>query len=187
MKYFFRFLAVALVGFAGSLCAQDFTIFGGFQNPGAITLSSGVSGVGSAVGQARVDPKNFGIFGARLYHPLELPLALLGLEHTVAYSPNFIDSDGSAFLFSTNLRVGLPSSHTLRPYATAGLGAFRAGGGGAASFGTKFSLNYGGGLNVMLRETVGIRFDVRLHSIRGVEGNPLNVLEPSVGIFLMGF
>ena len=95
MKYFFGFLAVALVGFAGSLCAQDFTIFGGFQNPGAITLSSGVSGVGSAVGQARVDPKNFGIFGARLYHPLELPLALLGLEHTVAYSPNFIDSDGS--------------------------------------------------------------------------------------------
>ena len=187
MKYFFGFLAVVLVGFAGSLCAQDFTIFGGFQNPGALTLSSGVSGVDSAVGQARVDPKNFGIFGARLYHPLELPLALLGLEHTVAYSPNFIDSDGSAFLFSTNLRVGLPSSRTLRPYATVGLGAFRAGGGGAASFGTKFSLNYGGGLNVMLRETVGIRFDVRLHSIRGVEGNPLNVLEPSVGIFLMGF
>ena len=72
MKYFFGFLAVALVGFAGSLCAQDFTIFGGFQNPGAITLSSGVSGVGSTVGQARVDPKNFGIFGARLYHPLAL-------------------------------------------------------------------------------------------------------------------
>ena len=82
--------------------------------------------------------------------------------------------------------MGLPSSPTLRPYATAGLGAFRAGGGGAGSFGTKFSLNYGGGLNVMLLETVGIRFDVRLHSIRGVEGNPLNVLESSVGIFLMG-
>ena len=182
MKYFFGCLAVALVGFAGSLCAQDFTIFGGFQNPGALTLSSGVSGVGSAVGQARVDPKNFGIFGARLYQPL----ALLGLEHTVAYSPNFIDSDSSTFLFSTNVRVGLPSSPTLRPYATAGLGAFRAGGDGAARFGTKFSLNSGGGLNVMLLETVGIRFDVRLHSIRGVEGNPLNVLESSVGIFLMG-
>ena len=29
-------------------------------------------------------------------------------EHTVAYSPSFIDSGGSAFLYSTNLRLELP-------------------------------------------------------------------------------
>ena len=136
----------------------------------------------SAAGQARDDPKDFGVFGVRLYHSV----APLGLEHTVAYSPNFIDSNGNAFLYSANLRVELPGSLRLRPYATAGLGVFRAGGDGPASFGTKFSFNYGGGLKVALLEPVGLRFDVRLHSIRGVEDQTLNVIEPSVGI-LVGF
>ena len=182
MRYFPGFLTVVLFGFAGSLNAQDFTVFGGFQHPGTLTLSSGVGGVRSATGQARDDPKDFGIFGARLYHSV----APLGLEHTVAYSPNFIDSDGKAFLYSANLRVELPGGPRLRPYATAGVGFVRAGGGGPASFGTKFGFNYGGGLKVALIEPVGIRFDVRLHSIRGVEGQTLNVLETSVGI-LVGF
>ena len=182
MRYFPGFLIVALFGFAGSLKAQDFTVFGGFQHPGALTLSSGVGGARSAAGKAREDPKDFGVFGVRLYHS-GVPL---GLEHTIAYSPNFIDSDGSAFLYSTNLRVELPGGPSLRPYVTAGVGFFRAGGGGPSSFGTKFSFNYGGGLKAALIEPVGIRFDVRLRSIRGVEGKPLNVLEPSVGI-LVGF
>ena len=182
MRYFPELLMVALVGFASSLHAQDFTVFGGFQHPGTLTLSSGVGGVSSAAGQARDDPKDFGVFGARLYHPV----APLGLEHTVAYSPNFIDSNGNAFLYSTNLRVELPGGPRLRPYATAGVGVFRVGGEGPASFGTKFSFNYGGGLKVGLIEPIGLYFDVRLHSIRGVEGQTLKVLEPSVGI-LVGF
>ena len=182
MRYFPELLTVALVGFASSLHAQDFTVFGGFQHPGTLTLSSGVGGVSSAAGQARDDPKDFGVFGARLYHPV----APLGLEHTVAYSPNFIDSNGNAFLYSTNLRVELPGGPRLRPYATAGVGVFRVGGEGPASFGTKFSFNYGGGLKVGLIEPIGLYFDVRLHSIRGVEGQTLKVLEPSVGI-LVGF
>ena len=182
MRYLPKLLTVALVGFASSLHAQDFTVFGGFQHPGSLTLSSGVGGVSSAAGQARDDPKDFGVFGARLYHSV----APLGLEHTVAYSPNFIDSNGNAFLYSSNLRVELPGGPRLRPYATAGVGVFRVGGEGPASFGTKFSFNYGGGLKVGLIEPIGLRFDVRLHSIRGVEGQTLNVLEPSVGI-LVGF
>ena len=182
MRYFPELLMVALVGFASSLHAQGFTVFGGFQHPGTLTLSSGVGGVSSAAGQARDDPKDFGVFGARLYHPV----APLGLEHTVAYSPNFIDSNGNAFLYSTNLRVELPGGPRLRPYATAGVGVFRVGGEGPASFGTKFSFNYGGGLKVGLIEPIGLYFDVRLHSIRGVEGQTLKVLEPSVGI-LVGF
>ena len=182
MRYFPELLTVALVGFASSLHAQDFTVFGGFQHPGTLTLSSGVGGVSSAAGQTRDDPKDFGVFGARLYHSV----ALLGLEHTVAYSPNFIDSNGNAFLYSANLRVELPGGPRLRPYATAGVGVFRVGGEGPASFGTKLSFNYGGGLKVGLIEPIGLRFDVRLHSIRGVEGQTLNVLEPSVGI-LVGF
>ena len=192
MRYFPGFLTVALLGFAGSLNAQDFTVFGGFQHPGTLTLSSGVGGVGSAIGVPslsspgdltgfQIDPKDFGIFGARLYRSG----APLGLEHTIAYSPNFIDSDGNVFLYSANLRVELPAPR-FRPYATAGVGLVRAGGSGPASFGTKFSFNYGGGLNVGVMAPVGFRFDVRMYSMRGVEDHTLNVLESSVGI-LVGF
>ena len=190
MRYFLGFLIVAWTGFTGTLHAQDFTVFGGFQHPGTLTLSSGVGGVGGAIGVPsinspddlsgfQIDPKDFGIFGVRLYRSA----APLGLEHTVAYSPNFIDSDGNAFLFSTNLRVELPAP-IFRPYATAGGGLVRAGGSGSSSFGTKFSFNYGGGLNLEVMAPVGLRFDVRMYSIRGVEDHTLNVLESSIGIFV---
>ena len=49
---------------------------------------------------------------------------------------------------------------------------------------TKFSFNYGGGLNVEVMAPVGLRFDARVYSILGVEGHTLNVLESSVGIFV---
>ena len=190
MRYFFGFLTAGWMGFAGMLHAQDFTVFGGFHHPGTLTLSSGVGGVGRAIGVPslsspgdlpgfKIDPKDFGIFGMRLYRSA----SPLGLEHTVAYSPNFIDSDGNAFLISTNLRVELPAP-IFRPYATAGGGLVRAGGRGLASFGAKFSFNYGGGLNVEVMAPAGLRFDARMYSIRGIEGHPLNVLEASVGIFV---
>ena len=180
VRYFLLgFLAVALVGFSGTLTAQDFTVFGGFQHPGTITTVSSGVGVASSAARQAVDTKNFGVFGARLYRSA----APVGLEHTVAYSPNFIDSNGHAFLYSANMRVELPVPR-LRPYATGGVGFFHAGGDGPASFGTKFSFNYGGGLKVGLIEPVGLRFDVRLYSIRGIEDRTLNVLEPSIGIFV---
>ena len=193
MRYFLGFLIAGWMGFAGTLHAQDFTVFGGFQHPGALTLSSGVAGVGgvsSAIGLPslispgdltgfKIDPKDFGIFGVRLYRSA----APLGLEHTIAYSPNFIDSDGNSFLYSANLRVELPAPR-FRPYATAGWGLVHVGGSGPASFGTKFSFNYGVGLNVEVMAPVGLRFDARVYSILGVEDHTLSVLESSVGIFV---
>ena len=190
MRYFLGFLTVAWVFFAGTLPAQDFTVFGGFQHPGTLTLGSAVDSVGSAVGVPpgtspgdfsgfRIDSKDFGIFGVRLHRSA----APLGLEHTVAYSPNFIDSDGNAFFYNTNLRLELPAP-MLAPYATAGVGLFHAGGDSLASFGTKFSFNYGGGLKIALLSLIGLCLDVRMHSIRGVEDHTLNVLESSVGVFV---
>ena len=189
MKYLLGFLTAGWMVFAGTLHAQDLTVFGGFQHPGTLTLRSGVGGVGEAIGVPslsspddlsgfQIDPKDFGIFGVRLY-PTAAPL---GLEYTAAYSPNFIDSDGNAFLFSTNLRVEFPAP-LFRPYATAGGGLIRAGGSGLGGFGTKFSYNYGGGLNLEVMPPAGLRFDVRIYSIRGIENDTLNVLEASVGIF----
>ena len=100
MRYFFGLLTVTWLVAAGTLQAQDFTVFGGFQHPGTLTLRSGAEGVGRVVGvqsgtslaEVRIDPNDFGIFGVRLYPSA----ALLGLEHTVAYIPTFIDTEGRA-------------------------------------------------------------------------------------------
>jgi hypothetical protein len=173
---------VGLVGFVvlfpGKAHAQDFTVFGGFQHPGGINLLPTAGSIGGAIGQAITDPKDFGVFGARLYRSS----APLGFEHTIAYSPNFIESDASALIYSTNLRVELPAP-IFRPYATAGLGLVRASGEGPAAFGSKFSFNYGGGLKASVFGPAGIRLDVRGYSIRGVQDQTLKVFEGTVGIF----
>ena len=65
------FLTAWWIVFAGTLHAQDFTVFGGFQHPGSLTLSSGVGGVDRTVGVpslsapgdllgVQIDPKDFG-------------------------------------------------------------------------------------------------------------------------------
>ena len=155
----------------------DLTLFGGFNHPGNITLGQISESVSGNAGQLLTDTKDFGVFGARLYRSN----APVGFEHTLAFSPNFIDSRASALIYNTNLRVQVPALR-VRPYVTVGVGLVRAGGDGPASFGTKFSLNYGAGLNVSLIGPLGARVDVRGYSIRGVEEQSLNVLETSIGV-----
>ena len=187
MRSFIGLLTVAWVVSAGTLQAQDLTVFGGFQHPGTLTLRSGVAGIGSAVGvlpgtspgEVQIDPNDFGILGIRLYRAA----APLGLEHTVAYSPNFIATGGRAFLYSTNLRLEFPAGR-LRPYATAGGGLFYGGGTGVGRFGAKYSINYGGGVLVGFTGLIGLRFDARMYSIRGIDDHSLNLLESSAGIFV---
>ena len=190
MRAFIGLLTVAWVVFTGTLQAQDFTVFGGFQHPGTLTLRSGVDGVSSVIGvqpgtslrelpSVQINPKDFGTFGLRLYRSA----APLGLEHTVAYSRGFIDNGGRVFLYSTNLRLEIPAP-LFRPYATAGGGLFYGGGDWADSFGAKFSFNYGGGVRVQLMGPAGLRFDARMYSIRGVDDHPVNLLEASAGIFV---
>jgi len=179
MKHFRCFLLVSAVLFSAvSAAAQDATLFGGFHHPGAITLTPAAGGVGDAAGTLLNDPKDFGVFGVRLYRSA----APVGIEHTLAYAPNFLDSDAYALIYNTNLRVELPAP-VFRPYATAGLGLVRAGGDGPAALGTKFAFNYGGGLKLTVLPRVGIRLDVRGYSIRSVQNQSPKVLESSVGIF----
>ena len=187
MRYSFRLLTMTWLVAAGPLQAQDLTVFGGFQHPGTLTLRSGVEGIGKTVGgqpgaspgEFQIDPKAFGTFGIRLYHSA----APLGLEHTVAYSPKFLDTGGRAFLYSTNLRMEFPTGR-FRPYATAGGGLFYGGGDGIASFGSKYSFNYGAGLMVEFTGPLGLRFDARTYSIRSIDDHPLNLLEASTGLVL---
>ena len=178
MRYFCCFLLALWVGLAGTADAQDITVFGGFQHPGAIRLTPAIESISGSAGQVLNDAKDFGVFGVRLYRSN----ASLGLEHTVAFSPNFVNSDARAFIYNTNLRVELPAP-LIRPYVTAGAGLLYAGGDGPAAFGSNFTYNYGGGLRVSLLGTAGVRIDVRGYSIRGVEDQTLKVLESSIGIF----
>ena len=177
-KYFCSFLLLLALA-AAPLHAGDVTLFGGFQHPGDITLGS-VGEIPDTAAQI-TDPKDFGLFGVRFNRSS----APIGVEHTLAYSPNFIDSEANAFIQSTNLIVGVPAL-PVRPYGTAGIGFIHAGGDGPASVGTKFAFNYGGGVKISAIGPLGFRLDVRGYSILGVESQTLNVLETSVGI-LFGF
>jgi hypothetical protein len=172
-KYFWCFLGFALLT-APMAEAGDLTLFGGAHLPGELTLGS----AGGAAGQL-TDPRNFGVFGLR-FNRSNGPV---GMESTIAYSPNFLDSSARAFILSTNLLVGLPAP-VVRPYGTAGFGFLHAGGEGPASVGAKFGFNYGGGVKVTPGGPVGIRFDVRGYSILGLESQTLKILETSVGLLI---
>lgn len=158
--------------------AGDLTLFGGFHHPGKVTLGSvnQLPGTGAAI----TDPKDFGVFGVRI----NTGGSLLGFENTLAFSPNFVSSDAWALIQSSNILIGIPT--WVSPYATAGMGGIFTGGQGPADFGSKFAVNYGGGIKVSLKETIGIRGDVRGYSILALQGQTLNVVETSVGI-MIGF
>ena len=180
MKYFCCFLALLFLMSVG-LQASDLTLFGGFQHPGKITLQPSAGAIGSATVQLLTDPKDFGVFGARLYRS-NLPI---GAEFTLAYSPNFVESQANAFIYNVNFRASLlPGPVT--PYVTAGVGGIRAGGDGPGAFGNKFAFNYGGGLKLGLIGPIEGRFDLRGYSVRGIQDQNLNLLEATVGI-VFGF
>ena len=180
MKYLWRFLLilVSVLVSAAPFSADDFTFFGGFNHPDRITLGQSSTVVSGTTGQLLTDAKDFGVFGARLFKST----TAVGLEHTLAFSPNFLDSRANALIYNTNLLVQ-PPAVAIQPYATAGVGLVRAGGSGPAAFGTKFSVNYGAGIKASVFGPWGVRLDVRGYAIRGVEDKYLKVWESSVGLF----
>jgi len=175
MKHFCGFLVLMFL-VPSPVQSADFTLFGGVHRPGKLTLGQALN---TATPDLKVltDPKDFGVFGARLFRS-NTPV---GAEYSVAYSPNFLDSNANALIYSVNLRVNLPTP-VIGPYVTAGLGGVRAGGDGPAAFGNKFAFNYGGGLKITLIGPVGLRIDARGYRIRGVEDQSLNLVEASVGL-----
>ncbi len=175
MKHFCGFLAVLFV-VSSSAHAADFTLFGGFHRPGKLTLGQALNTATPDLG-ILTDPKDFGVFGARLFRS-NTPV---GAEYTVAYSPNFLDSNANALIYNVNLRANLPSP-VISPYVTAGIGGVRAGGSGPAAFGNKWAFNYGGGLKITLIGPIGLRIDARGYRVRGVEDQSLNLVEASVGL-----
>jgi hypothetical protein len=150
---------------------RDLTLFAGAQFPGDISLGTAGTGAGLLT-----DPKNVGVFGLRYGRA-----SLFGHEETFAYTPNFLDSNSKSIILSSNLIVQVPTP-ILRPYATAGLGPMFTWGEGPSDIGTKFFLNYGGGLKVRPAGPVGFRFDARGYSVFGIQDQTLNMVEVSAGI-----
>ncbi|MBI3895907.1 MAG: outer membrane beta-barrel protein [Acidobacteria bacterium] len=176
MKTFRYFLLVFLALTVVPVHAADFTIFGGMQHPGKLTVRSIVDNSTTIP----LDPRDFGTFGIRVSQG-----RVFGSETTLAYSPNFISSDNSAFIFNGNLLVQAPLV-AVRPYATAGLGTVYVRGDTISALdaitGAKFAVNYGGGLKFKLAGPLGGQFDARGYSLTGVQSERLNIFEVSVGI-----
>jgi hypothetical protein len=123
-----------------------------------------------------INPANFGVFGIRGSQG-----TVVGGERTLAYAPNFLDSRSKAIIYNSNLIVHVPLVR-VRPYVTAGLGTVHTFGDGPGDVGTKFAVNYGGGLKLLAFGPVGGRLDVRGYTIPGVRSQTLNVLEVSLGV-----
>ena len=169
---------VCILAAAPVYAASDFTIFGAAQHQGKLTLQTATS---TATTISPLDPRTFGVFGIRYGHG-----SVIGGEHTLAYAPNFLISGGRALIYNSDLRVQAPLPK-VTPYVTAGLGAiftWSSNSGACSSLtqpcplaqaigdiGTKFAINYGGGVKIFPAGAVGVRFDIRGYTLPSVSFN----------------
>jgi hypothetical protein len=170
-------LIIAFVLFSVPAFSQgkDFTIFAGVQVPQKITLSNAPSSGSSGVTQIITNPKNASEFGIRFGHG-----KVFGGEHSLSYAPDFLDSQSKAILYSSNFRIQAPFP-VIRPYATAGLGTILSWGSGVSDLGTKFAVNYGGGVKIMPGK-VGVNIGLRGYAVPSVQSQTLYITEASVGV-----
>jgi hypothetical protein len=183
-SFLFRSAFVALLSLLINLPAHgtDLTVFGGVQRQGKLTLQSAPS---TTVNLLRtINSTNFGIFGVRIGHGGRV----LGGEHTLAFAPNFIDAETKAIVYNSNILIQAPLP-VVRPYGTAGLGLIGTSGDGVGVFGTRFAINYGGGVKFTPAGPVGMRVDVRGYTVPSAEfrvftteNQNVNFIEVSVGV-----
>jgi opacity protein-like surface antigen len=149
--------------------ASDFTIFGAAQHQGKLTLQNASS---NATTTSNLDPRTFGVFGIRYSHG-----KVIGGEHTLAYAPNFLVTGGRAFFYNSDLLLQAPLPK-VTPYGTVGLGAVFTWSStnnnlqqAFADIGTKFAINYGGGIKIFPAGPVGLRLDLRGYTLPSVSFN----------------
>ena len=166
----------ALLAFSGSsAAAMDLTVFVGGIKPGKLD----VGGIKTALDGGPV-------YGFRLGFPI---VPMLGHEHTVAFSSNYLFpsgvsdiTDAKGFVYSANLNFSLPLG-SIVPYATGGVGLIHQYGSPDLPVGTRFAVNYGGGLKFpRLIGPMGLRFDARGYTAVATSSSSLNMLEISAGV-----
>ena len=175
-------LAVSIMNVAALAKDLDITAFAGVQRQGKLTFESAP---GTSLNLIRtINSTSFGVFGTRISHG-----HIFGGEHTFAYSPNFIDVGTKAFIYNSNVILQAPLP-VIRPYGTVGIGLMHISGENALVVsGTKFALNYGGGVKFFPAGPVGLRVDVRGYSMPstefrlfGTQSRRTDFLEASVGV-----
>jgi opacity protein-like surface antigen len=193
MKTLGCFLVLTGILAAIPVYASDLTIFGAAQHQGQLTLHVATQ---TATTTSNLNPTTFGVFGIRYSHG-----TIIGGEHTLAYAPNFIASNGRAFIYNSDLMVqaGFPK---IKPYAAAGLGAVFTWAKTSSSttpavgdIGTKFAINYGGGVKFLPAGPVGVNFNIRGYTLPSVSfnlpasvaGQTIKTTNQSVSFFEYGF
>jgi opacity protein-like surface antigen len=167
----FLCIAAAIPAYADT----DLTLFGAAQHQGSLTVKTATA---AATTVSTFDPGTFGVFGMRVGHG-----RIFGGEHTIGYSPRFLEGDTRAVIYSSNILLQAPLPK-VKPYGTAGMGFIFSWGtdeNGLPSFakiGNKFALNYGGGVKVLPAGPVGIRFDLRGYLIPGAKFNVPGLSNP---------
>ena len=161
---------------AASLKAADLTFFLGADNPGSVDYHG-----------AKASLDTSPIYGIRFATNF---VPFLGLEHTVAFSSDYLFPSNTAsikeakgFVYNSNLIFNLPVGKAI-PYLTAGAGLLHQYGDNDLPVGTQFAFNYGGGLKLpRLFGPLGLRFDLRGYRAGTVSGK-LNLFEVSGGALI---
>ncbi len=167
--------------------AGDATFFAGYQNPGKLTREVVVAEVSRAFSA----DAGGGIIGIR--YSGSGPITF---ESGFSYGPKFLTTGQKSLQTHSNLLAQIPGH--ISPYGTVGIGLLSTWGGTSENngssipvvgplfnFGTRFSLNYGGGLKIRkMAGPLGLRFDVRGYSTPRVYGSTLNLVEVSAGAMI---
>ncbi|HTY63573.1 MAG TPA: hypothetical protein VMG30_15100 [Acidobacteriota bacterium] len=185
MKVSMVSLSVIVILFASStLLAGDFVLYGGAQKAGKLTWS-GATGIPSDL----FDGDFGGTFGARFSAG-----RAIGFEQNLSYTSKFGKPGVKAFQADSNLLIQAPGK--IVPYVTAGVGLVTTWGqempsdldpakiaAFAFNIGTKFTINYGGGIKVRrFLGPVGLNIDVRGYTIPNAHDTTLHIIQTSAGL-----
>jgi len=182
-------LLIALSAFAGVAHASDISFFIGAELPGSVKD-----------GDVKTALDNGPVYGFRFGRDF---VRHLGLEHTLAFSPDFLfpseegtcadAAEGCAlsveeskgFIYSSNLMLNFPDmDRRMVPFLTAGVGLIHQYGDRNLPVGTKLTFNYGGGVKLPnLAGPLGARVDFRGYRA-GIFSKNVNIFELSVGLMV---
>ena len=115
------------------------------------------------------------------------------MEQTISFTPQFGKPGVKAIQTDSNLLIQAPGK--VVPYVTAGVGLIRTWGqerigsgpkkiaAFAFNLGTKFAINYGGGIKVRrLIGPLGLNVDVRGYTILNARDTSLHLIQTSAGL-----
>lgn len=180
-------LLIFVFSTVASLSAGDVVFYGGAQKTGKIDYSTAAD-----VPDNLLSGDFGGTLGIRFFRG-----RVIGFEQNISYSPKYAKPGLHAFQMDSNLVVQAPGR--IAPYVTGGIGIIRSWGQDAPSdltdlekvaafafsFGTKFALNYGGGLKLRkLAGPLGLNIDVRGYTLPGLNESNLNFIQTSAGLVI---